>query len=161
MGHSEYDPVAKERRPWNAGRKLGAKRALKAQQVWAIPDGLANGSNRPEAEVSTARRLAVNNAKRKLCFDALRDCRAVGRAPAALSMYDGRPGDRYDRARVGWHLSDAGPLGRRTHSFATPRSRYDRAKKRKKARRHRLQQREQIPKYRRRYDRAIAQSSHL
>ena len=36
MGHSEYDPVAKERRPWNSGRKLGAKRALKAQQVWAI-----------------------------------------------------------------------------------------------------------------------------
>jgi hypothetical protein len=36
MGHSEYDPVAKERRPWNAGRKLGAKRALKPQQVWAI-----------------------------------------------------------------------------------------------------------------------------
>ena len=36
MGHSEYDPIAKERRPWNAGRKLGAKRALKAQQVWAI-----------------------------------------------------------------------------------------------------------------------------
>jgi hypothetical protein len=36
MGHSEYDPVAKERRLWNAGRKLGAKRALKAQQVWAI-----------------------------------------------------------------------------------------------------------------------------
>jgi hypothetical protein len=24
------------RRPWNAGRKLGAKRALKQQQVWAI-----------------------------------------------------------------------------------------------------------------------------
>jgi integrase len=36
MGHSEYDPVAKERRLWKAGRKLGAKRALKAQQVWAI-----------------------------------------------------------------------------------------------------------------------------
>jgi integrase len=36
MGHSEYDPVAEERRPWNAGRKLGAKRALKPQQVWAI-----------------------------------------------------------------------------------------------------------------------------
>ena len=36
MGHSEYDPVPKERRPWNAGRKLGAKRALKPQQVWAI-----------------------------------------------------------------------------------------------------------------------------
>ena len=36
MGHSEYDSVAKERRPWSAGRKLGAKRALKPQQVWAI-----------------------------------------------------------------------------------------------------------------------------
>jgi integrase len=36
MGHSEYDPAAKERRPSNVGRKHGAKRALKAQQVWAI-----------------------------------------------------------------------------------------------------------------------------
>src|ERR1700728_4240456 len=36
MGGSEYDPVAKKQRPWNAGRKLGAKRALKPQQVWAI-----------------------------------------------------------------------------------------------------------------------------
>ena len=36
MGHSEFDPGAKDRRPWNAGRKLGAKRALKPQQVWAI-----------------------------------------------------------------------------------------------------------------------------
>jgi integrase len=36
MGHSEYDPAAKERPPWNAGRKLGVKRALKPQQVWAI-----------------------------------------------------------------------------------------------------------------------------
>src|ERR1700679_3715961 len=36
MGHSEYDPAAKERRPWNADRKLGGKRALKPQQVWAI-----------------------------------------------------------------------------------------------------------------------------
>lgn len=33
MGHSEYDPGFKERRAWNAGRKLGAKRALKPQQV--------------------------------------------------------------------------------------------------------------------------------
>jgi len=30
MGHSEYDPCAQDRRPWNAGRKIGAKRALKA-----------------------------------------------------------------------------------------------------------------------------------
>jgi integrase len=36
MGHSQYDPAFKNRRPWNAGRKLGAKRALKPQQVWAI-----------------------------------------------------------------------------------------------------------------------------
>lgn len=36
MGHSDYDPAAKDRRPWNAGRMAGAKRALKPQQVWAI-----------------------------------------------------------------------------------------------------------------------------
>ena len=36
MGHSAFDPAFAERRPWNAGRKLGAKRALKQQQVWAI-----------------------------------------------------------------------------------------------------------------------------
>ena len=36
MGHSEFDPAIQERRPWNAGRMVGAKRALKPQQVWAI-----------------------------------------------------------------------------------------------------------------------------
>ncbi|MGU3664189.1 tyrosine-type recombinase/integrase [Methylobacterium sp. A49B] len=36
MGHSEHDPAFKDRRPWNAGRKLGAKRPLKPQQVWAV-----------------------------------------------------------------------------------------------------------------------------
>ena len=36
MGNSEFDPPALERRAWNAGRKLGGKRALKLQQVWAI-----------------------------------------------------------------------------------------------------------------------------
>jgi integrase len=36
MGHSEFDPAAQGRRPWNAGRMVGAKRALKPQQVWAI-----------------------------------------------------------------------------------------------------------------------------
>jgi hypothetical protein len=36
MGHSEYDAGVKDRRPWNADRKIGAKRALKPQQVWAI-----------------------------------------------------------------------------------------------------------------------------
>jgi site-specific recombinase XerC len=36
MGHSPFDPVASVRRAWNAGRTVGAKRALKPQQVWAI-----------------------------------------------------------------------------------------------------------------------------
>ena len=37
MGYSAYDPVNDERRvAWNAGRIVGAKRALKPQQVWAI-----------------------------------------------------------------------------------------------------------------------------
>ncbi len=43
MGHSEYDPGFRDRRPWNAGRKLGAKRALKPQQVWAIRFWLDQG----------------------------------------------------------------------------------------------------------------------
>jgi site-specific recombinase XerD len=33
MGHSEHDPGAKDLRPWNAGRKIGAKRALKPQHI--------------------------------------------------------------------------------------------------------------------------------
>ena len=33
---SEFDPGAGERRAWNAGRKVGAKRALKPRQVWAV-----------------------------------------------------------------------------------------------------------------------------
>jgi len=36
MGHSPLDPAFEERRPWNEGRLIGAKRALKQQQVWAI-----------------------------------------------------------------------------------------------------------------------------
>ncbi len=36
MGHSEFDPAGKGRPAWNAGRKLGTKRPLKPQQVWAI-----------------------------------------------------------------------------------------------------------------------------
>lgn len=35
MGHSQYDP-ADDRTAWNSGRKLGAKRPLKPQQIWAI-----------------------------------------------------------------------------------------------------------------------------
>ena len=36
MGLSEYDPIAQRRRAWNAGRKVGAKRALEPRQIWAI-----------------------------------------------------------------------------------------------------------------------------
>jgi len=36
MGHSEFDPGVKERRPWNPGRLIGSIKARKPQQVWAI-----------------------------------------------------------------------------------------------------------------------------
>jgi len=36
MGHSEFDSAARERPAWNAGRIVGAKRALKPPQVWVI-----------------------------------------------------------------------------------------------------------------------------
>jgi integrase len=36
MGLSSFDQVERERRVWNAGRKVGSKRALKPRQVWAI-----------------------------------------------------------------------------------------------------------------------------
>ena len=38
MGHSEFDPASQERRPWNAGRMVGAKRALKPQSMEAKAD---------------------------------------------------------------------------------------------------------------------------
>jgi hypothetical protein len=33
MGQSEFDPGARDRRPWNAGRKIGGKRALKLDEL--------------------------------------------------------------------------------------------------------------------------------
>ena len=36
MGKSEFDPITAPSTTWNNGRKVGAKRALKPQQVWAI-----------------------------------------------------------------------------------------------------------------------------
>jgi len=36
MGHTTFDPVGSGRKAWNAGRTVGAKRALKPPQVWAI-----------------------------------------------------------------------------------------------------------------------------
>lgn len=39
MGHSSLDPAFHELRPWNEGRVIGAKRALKPQQVWQSASG--------------------------------------------------------------------------------------------------------------------------
>jgi hypothetical protein len=36
MGLSQYDRAAHDRRTWNAGKKVGAKRPLKPRQIWAI-----------------------------------------------------------------------------------------------------------------------------
>ena len=36
MGHSSMNPGFDELRPWNEGRLIDAKPALKQQQVWAI-----------------------------------------------------------------------------------------------------------------------------
>ncbi len=44
MGLSEFDPAAQERVSWNAGRKVGAKRALKPRQIWAIRFGFSQRS---------------------------------------------------------------------------------------------------------------------
>jgi hypothetical protein len=46
MGHSARDPGADQRPAWNAGQKLGAKRALKPKQVWAIRFWLDQGADR-------------------------------------------------------------------------------------------------------------------
>lgn len=36
MGHSDLDPAIHDRRPWNAGTKVGPKRPLKPRDIWAI-----------------------------------------------------------------------------------------------------------------------------
>lgn len=36
IGHSEFDPAIRERSAWNAGCKVGAKKALKPRQFWAV-----------------------------------------------------------------------------------------------------------------------------
>lgn len=36
MGISKYDPVANGRPAWNAGKQVGAKKALKVKQIWLI-----------------------------------------------------------------------------------------------------------------------------
>lgn len=36
MGISQYDPAAKGRPAWNAGKQVGIKRPLKVKQIWLI-----------------------------------------------------------------------------------------------------------------------------
>lgn len=36
MGISQYDPVSGGKLAWNAGKQVGAKRALKVKQIWSI-----------------------------------------------------------------------------------------------------------------------------
>jgi integrase len=36
MGHSAFDPAGQHRPPWNLGKTVGSKRALKQKEVWAI-----------------------------------------------------------------------------------------------------------------------------
>ena len=36
MGRAQYDPRYDDQRPWNAGRLVGAKKAFKQKQVWAM-----------------------------------------------------------------------------------------------------------------------------
>jgi integrase len=36
MGHSDFDPAARDRHPWNAGLIVGTKRPLRPRDIWAI-----------------------------------------------------------------------------------------------------------------------------
>ena len=36
MGHSDLDPAIHDRRPWNVGKNVGAKRPLKPRDIWMI-----------------------------------------------------------------------------------------------------------------------------
>jgi hypothetical protein len=36
MGHSHYDPAARCRPTWNAGKTVGTKRPLTQKQIWAV-----------------------------------------------------------------------------------------------------------------------------
>jgi len=36
MGHTRHEPAFDDRQPWNAGKMVGAKKALKPKDVWAI-----------------------------------------------------------------------------------------------------------------------------
>ena len=94
MGTSEFDPEAPDRRAWNAGRKVGAKRALKPRQVWAIRFFL-------DPALPTARPCAVRlghrqQASRLRTWSRSRSAiwSPVGRSAAAPSSYSERRAGR-------------------------------------------------------------------
>ena len=58
MGVSDLDPGARERRPWNAGNMVGAKRPLKSRDVWAIRFFLDEHRRLRDRRCSTWRSIA-------------------------------------------------------------------------------------------------------
>ena len=83
MGHSEYDLVAKERRPWNAGRKLGAKSASSPNKSVLSGFGLigsaADAIQRSSISRSTASCAGANRQNQ--------DRRPCQRRPGSLASY--------------------------------------------------------------------------
>ena len=96
MGHSEYDPAFAERRPWNAARKPGAKRAFKSQQVPPI------GLNRLAKNTFLAEQARQLH-DRMRCWIRARPNRRICRACSQGSAYikDGRR--RHELRRAGCH----------------------------------------------------------
>ena len=118
MGLSKFDPAARERVSWNARGKVGAKRALKPRQIWAIRffldqhgrtrdralfdlaiDNKLRGCDlvkikisdrlRPKDSDTGDRRPAKNRAARSVRADGRRS-----REPAPLVGSEGRPPGR-------------------------------------------------------------------
>ena len=82
MGLSSMDPAFHELRSWNEGRLIGAKRALKQQQVWAIRFWL-----------DQHRRLREQSAVRLAIDSKLRGCDVV-RVRIGDAVSGGRVRDR-------------------------------------------------------------------
>ncbi len=85
MEHSGHDPATQGRSAWNAGRKLGAKRALKPQQVWAI-----RGYRQAEDQRSCRRRSCPQPGHRHSAKD--RPASAVRASRACSHQHPGMAG---------------------------------------------------------------------
>ena len=62
MGHSAYDPATTGPHPWNAGCKLGAKRALKLNKFGPFDSGSTANDVCGTAPCSTSPRLPGTDA---------------------------------------------------------------------------------------------------